>query len=94
MKHNIAFTTVLVLIAVPATVARAADGFQAFPGAEGFGARSIGGRGGHCAVEQSARQRPAGAAPETQAESEQVIGPLKANRIGNDLAVSRRLNAP
>ena len=46
MKHNTAFTTILVLLAASATVARASDGLWAFPGAEGFGAISVGGRGG------------------------------------------------
>jgi pectate lyase len=46
MKQNTAFTAVLVMLAASATVARASDGLPAFPGAEGFGAISVGGRGG------------------------------------------------
>ncbi len=45
MKRNRNFLRVLVLL-VAATAAHADDGLPAFPGAEGFGATSIGGRGG------------------------------------------------
>lgn len=46
MKRSTALTTVLVLLAAAATVPAVAEGLPAFPVAEGFGAASIGGRGG------------------------------------------------
>ncbi|MHC4181075.1 MAG: pectate lyase family protein, partial [Planctomycetota bacterium] len=46
MKRTVTFTTVLALLAAAATAACAADVRPAFPGAEGFGAGSMGGRGG------------------------------------------------
>ncbi len=46
MKRTVTFTAVLVLLAPAATPAWAAEPLPAFPGAEGFGAGSIGGRGG------------------------------------------------
>jgi hypothetical protein len=46
MNRSITFTTLLVLLTPAATVARAGERFPAFPGAEGFGAGSVGGRGG------------------------------------------------
>ena len=46
MKCNMTFTVLLVLLAIAAPAARAAEALPAFPGAEGFGAESVGGRGG------------------------------------------------
>ena len=46
MKRSVTFTTLLILLTAAASAACAGDGLPAFPGAEGFGAGSVGGRGG------------------------------------------------
>ena len=46
MKRSVTFTTLLVLLTAAASAACAGDRLPAFPGAEGFGAGSVGGRGG------------------------------------------------